>query len=144
MRLSLALIYGILAALAAFLLEVLCLPGLTASFFTFILAAGLEESAKLLFLFQWQKRFMNNQPSFLVQGAAFIAFGIGFALVELWLAAPLPPIAALMLAGVHMATALILGSALFLKRSRVIALPLGLLVALGVHALYNLSVRSLQ
>ena len=140
-----ALIYGTLAAGAAFLLEILFLTGLSLGLITFIGGALIEESMKLLFLFQYRKRFHASMPSSIpLQLLFFTLFGIGFALVEISLALP-PDIGTLFaLAGIHTCTSLLLGYALLARTLSPIFLPAGLMLATGVHAAYILLVASLQ
>lgn len=80
-----AFIYGFLAAAAALFLEVFfeytfSLPLPPISIPLFFLAASIEEGAKFLFLLQLGRRF----PGAFSLGRA-LAFGLGFAAVELFL-----------------------------------------------------------
>jgi len=139
------IIYGTLAAGAAFLLEILFLTGLSLGFITFIIGALIEESMKLLFLFQYQRRFCSSMPSSpLLQLLFFALFGIGFALVEIFLALPPNTGALFALAGIHMLTSLILGYALLTRKISPFFLPAGLVLAIGIHVTYNLLITSLQ
>ncbi len=144
MFLPTALIYGTLSACAAFLLEVIGLAHLSMGFFLLLSAALIEEGLKLLFLFQWQRRFGTPHSSLVTHGMAALLFGLGFSSVEIWLAAPIPTLAALQLGSVHTATSLILGVALFLRKTSRFSLPLGLMTAITLHTLYNFFIGSLQ
>ncbi len=140
-----SLIYGALAALAAFLLESLFLTGMSLHFITFLVGALLEEGAKLLFLFQWQKRFIASAPPLLpYQFFLFGLFGMGFAIIEISLASP-PNISILLsLASIHTLTSLLLGYILLKKSSPLSLLFLGFILAVCLHTGYNLVVTSLQ
>lgn len=138
-----ALIYGTLAAGAAFLLESIFLTGLSLGLIVFTVGALIEESMKLLFLFQYRKRFLSSGSSSVsLQLLLFTLFGIGFALVEVFLALPPDTSTLLALAGIHMLTSLLLGYALLVPSP--ISLPAGLMLAVGVHIAYNLLTASLQ
>lgn len=140
-----AVIYGILAAGAAFLLESLFLTGMSLNIVAFLMGAFLEEGAKLLFLFQWQKRFLASVPPALPYRLfLFSLFGIGFAIIEISLASPPNINILLSLTGVHTLTSLLLGYILMRKSSSLSPLLLGLILALCLHAGYNLMVDSLQ
>ncbi|MBP6889619.1 MAG: hypothetical protein KBC83_04475 [Candidatus Moranbacteria bacterium] len=145
MLLFTALIYGILAAGAAFLLESLFLTGLSLNILVLIAGAILEEGAKFIFLFQWRKRFLPLVPILLpYQLFLFTLFGVGFAMVEISLAVP-PKISILLsLTSIHILTSLLLGSFLILKKSSPIMLPLGFILAISLHTTYNFIVASLQ
>jgi len=138
-------IYGTLAAGAAFLLESLFLTGISFTVITLLAGAFLEEGAKLIFLLQWQKRFLPSIPNILsYQLLLFTLFGIGFAMVEIVLAAP-PQISILLsLASIHALTSLLLGSFLLFKKSSAITLPFGFVLAVFLHTAYNLIIASLQ
>lgn len=140
-----AVIYGILAAGAAFLLESLFLAGMSLTISAFIIGACIEEGMKFLFLFQWQRRFLISYPSALpFRLFAFALFGIGFASVEVFLAVP-PHIGILLaLTSVHTLTSLLLGYALSVKKLPQISLIIGFVLAVLIHTAYNVFTASLQ
>ena len=140
-----ALIYGTLAAGAAFLLESLFLTGFSFGLIAFTAGALIEEGMKLLFLFQYQKRFLPSIPSSTpLQFLFFSLFGIGFALIEIFLALP-PDIGILSaLICIHTFTSLLLGYALLSRERSLIFLPVGIISAVCAHTAYNLFVASLQ
>ena len=140
-----ALIYGTLAAGAAFLLEILFLTGFSPGLIAFTAGALIEESMKLLFLFQYQKRFPPSIPSSIpLRLLPFSLFGIGFALIEILLAIP-PDIGILLaLVGIHTFTSLLLGYVLLSKERSLIFLPIGIISAVCAHTAYNLFIASLQ
>ena len=140
-----ALIYGTLAAGAAFLLEILFLTGFSSGLTAFATGALIEEGMKLLFLFQYQKRFPPSIPSSIpFQLFSFSLFGIGFALIEIFLALP-PDIGILSaLICIHTFTSLLLGYALLSRERSLIFLPVGIISAVCAHTAYNLFIASLQ
>lgn len=140
-----ALIYGALSALAAFLLESLFLAGVPLGPMILLAGALIEESAKLLFLFQWQKRFQDQVPPLLpLQLLLCVFFGIGFASVEIAIALPPHLSTILSLASVHALTSLPLGYAIMRKGGSPRALLLCLGLATCLHTAYNLFAPSLQ
>jgi hypothetical protein len=140
-----ALIYGTLAAGAAFLLESLFLTGFSFGLIAFTAGALIEEGMKLLFLFQYQKRFPPSIPSSIpFQLFSFSLFGIGFALIEIFLALP-PDIGILFaLVGIHTFTSLLLGYVLLSRERSSAFLPVGIISAVCAHTAYNLFIASLQ
>ncbi len=134
-------IYGALAAGAALLSEGIILAGLLSGPLLFVLGACIEESLKLLFLIQWQRRFpLGTLPHLL----AATLLGAGFASVELWLAAPPTLSITLALALVHIVTSVVLSLG---TRSGQLAILLRgsvLLAAIVLHTVYNLFFASLQ
>ncbi|MBP5993904.1 MAG: hypothetical protein KA731_03265 [Candidatus Moranbacteria bacterium] len=134
-------IYGTLAAGAALLSEGIILAGLSSGPALFILGACIEESLKLLFLIQWQRRFPLRTPLHLLAAGCL---GAGFAGIEVWLAAPPAPSIALALALVHTTTSVVLG---YGTRSGGLSTLLRgsvLLAAIVLHTVYNLFFASLQ
>jgi hypothetical protein len=138
--------FGILAAIASLLAELILFsffPVYSITLLVFIIPF-LEESVKYAFLFKsypfLPKRF---SLTFLV---ATMAFGLGFALPENILSKSnvlitTDTINTLMATGIHLLSALILGSALLLfKRHRSFGTILLLITSFLVHALYNFSV----
>lgn len=145
MLLITSLIYGALSAGAAFLLESLFLTGMPLNIVTFLMGAFLEEGAKLLFLFQWQKQFLASVPPALPYRLfLFSLFGIGFAIIEISLASPPNINILLSLTSVHTLTSLLLGYVLMRRSSSLSPILLGLILALCLHTGYNLIVASLQ
>ncbi|MBP7811669.1 MAG: hypothetical protein KA054_02395 [Candidatus Moranbacteria bacterium] len=139
------IIYGTLAAVAAFLLEIIFLTGFSLGLITFIIGALIEEGMKLLFLFQYQKRFCSSMPSSPPLRFLFFAlFGIGFAFFEIFLALPMNTEILLALISVHTLTSLILGYTLLTRKLSHFLLPAGLVLAIGIHVTYNLLITSLQ
>lgn len=139
--------YGFFAGCAGLLSQILLLVITGERFDTvhptllfIVLAALLEETAKLLFLFQGIRRFTLAALTIL----HLILFGIGFALLELAFAffidpAGIPPLSLLSFNALfHIATVLLLGWGLrHLPRSKA---TLGLLLFLAtlLHTAYNL------
>lgn len=134
-------IYGALAAGAALLSEGIILAGLSFGPVFFVLGACIEESLKLLFLIQWQRRFQLRTSLHLLAAACL---GAGFASVELWLASPPELSIAAALAGVHIATSVVLGYGTRIGKSSVLLRGFTLLTAVMLHTVYNLFFASLQ
>lgn len=138
--------YGLLAGCAGLLLQVLSLIllGGEASFTSptptlIILAAIIEETIKLIFLWQAHRRFGHNTLSI----PALVVFGLGFAFTELSLILFLPPQdhSPLILIGgntlAHIVSVLFLGMALrYFSYSHRVIFSLLVLIS-SLHALYN-------
>lgn len=138
--------YGLLTGCAGLLLQILSLillggevsftnPTLT----LIILAAIIEETIKLIFLWQAHRRFGHSALSI----PALVAFGVGFASIELSLILFLPPQDSLLLiligsnALAHIVSVLFIGMALkYFSHSRRIIFSL-LIIISSLHALYN-------
>lgn len=147
-----AFFFGALAASGALALElvllstqaVLSLPPdavFEIDFVTLFLLAGIEESVKFLLL----KRFFSaNQPP---NQSYLLVFGLAFSLIEILLitqhATPFGPRAdvssLLSIVMLHCATAIILGRICFQRKPQAVGLS-GLLFAVSIHFLYNLSI----
>lgn len=145
--LPLFFLYGFLAACAGLLLQILLLTGsstanvLQPSFFFLIVAALIEESVKLGFLFQAMRRFGSQT----FQLRSLVLFGVGFALLEIAFAffsnsTGHPPTLLLIANGLlHILTVILLGLALK-KFPRTSAAFWGtFLSTICLHILYNLA-----
>lgn len=143
---GLALIFGFFAACAALVVQIFFSLLLSAplmnspSLALLIGAAGIEESAKLVFLIQLGRR--SAQPVTLF--TAFL-FGIGFVAAELSLlafsavATPLTTLALVMIAAIHIFGAFLLYAGLRFRESFPLAPLIALLSAILMHTLYNSS-----
>ena len=134
-------IYGALAASAALLSEGIILAGLSSGPALFILGACIEESLKLLFLVQWQRRFPFQTSLHLLAAACL---GAGFASIEVWLAAPPTLSIALALTLVHITTSIVLGYGTRSGGPFTLLRGSVLLAAIVLHTVYNLFFASLQ
>ena len=134
----LALLYGLLAAAGAFMIEVLVL-GTIHTPTALLFGSMLEEGVKLAFLMAWSQRFAFHLVSQRYRLIIAIIFGIGFSLAELSIATPPTFSIILSLMSIHIITALILGYVAIFKRNSLIALCIGFFLACSIHIAYNLS-----
>lgn len=146
--LSATVIYGALAAGAAFLVEILLLSDVllhSISFWTFLIGSLIEESAKLIFLLQWYRRFVSAPITLPIALICSTLFGAGFASVELYFAFPIPITTAVSLASIHIFTSLLAGGAMLVRILPSLQVRLFLIILTIntlLHTAYNLLIAS--
>ncbi|MEI9966253.1 MAG: hypothetical protein WDN67_01085 [Candidatus Moraniibacteriota bacterium] len=134
------LILGGLASAFALILEILLIPGAgygSTGLSHLVLAALIEESAALLFLWRGFRTFPETLlRTRLANGALF---AIGFSIPETWLAiqGSAPLFTPLAVFGLHLGSALILASSLAPGAQRSKRVGFAFALAIALHLLYN-------
>ena len=144
-----SLLFGILSASFALVIEILILINALSSpdFFVLLGAAIIEELSKYIFLKQYAKRYTYIIPSSIKQASILGAsFGLGFAILELSLMSyklqitTIPLWAIFGSASIHIITSIIFAVFLFSFSQKRFTNLTAIALAIFLHILYNILV----